>query len=178
MRANPSGDTEAGKELPATFRPPRETTVKQPPAPPHPGPRRRLTAPPHRATAHAPRPPPGGGLKTPIRFPDWFPLQGRPGISCRSGGRALPACWPAIGQRRRRAARPLAGGRVRSGAGGGCHWLESRLVVRRWVASQAESRSGTGAACAGRAARCRGTATPPPPTPGAARGRAELTVSR
>lgn len=115
-------------------------------------------------TAHQPRQRPRGGIETPSRLSDWLPLQGRPGISRRSGGRALPARRPAIGQGRRGTALPLASGRVRSGAGGGCHWLESRLVVRRWVASQAESRSGTGAACAGRrsgrAARCRGTATP------------------
>lgn len=134
-------------------------------------------------TSGSPRLPPGGGIKTPGRLSDWLPRRQGPGISCRSGGRALPRCRPPIGRGRPGAALPLAGGRVRSGAGGGCHWLESRLVVRRWVASQAESRSGTGAACGGcrseRAARCRGTATPSPPTSGrgAARGRAALTVS-
>lgn len=134
------------------------------------------------ATSGAPCLPPGGGIKTPGRLSNWLSRREGPRISCRSGGRALSRFRSPIGRGRRGAALPLAGGRVRSGAGGGCHWLESRLVVRRWVASQAESRSGTGAACGG--CRSEHAATlprdsDPPPTPGcgAARGRAALAAS-
>lgn len=122
----------------------------------HPGPARNpsvkplLTPPPHRTrTPRLPLPSPyldllWGGRKTAKSLSDWVPLLGRARIGRSSEGQVLEARLQAIGRRPLRAARSLAEKGSRSRAGGRSHWLESRLVVRRSVASQAESRSGTG----------------------------------